>query len=656
MKKSLRGFRILAAVILVFSLVLECGVSHINYVSVMAKETIKTGICGDNADWYFNMETGVLTVTGSGEMYDNPGFHQLNIKKVVIEEGITSIGMDAFIYMSSITELVLPQTLEKIGSWAFWGCEGIHEISLPSSLKSIGEVAFEKCTSLKRVSVNSQNKMFTSVDGVLYSKDMREILLYPAAKDGDSFEIPGSVKSVGLYAFDYNQNLKMLTIPASVETLGGTKPFTGAISLTEICVDKENRKYSSIDGNIYSKDGTKLIKYAMGKADGEFTIPNHVTSIESRAFQNCNNLKKITVLDSVISIGADAFDTSIGICAYQGSAAYEYAIGNGLAADVLEAKEIKSIEIQQLPKKIKFAVGDTFNSVGLIIKVDYTDGTFGLRNKDLELEGFNSEKTGECIITVRFGEFWTTYKVEIVDSIEKEQIVPGQKINVDIIEKGQIYYMNFTPEKTGEYNIVANSGSDTYGIVYDEAGNVVASNDDTATGSDFSITHTFEGGVTYIVAVAFSDEEELGSFQVEVKAKEKEESTTVKSGDETTTHEDVKPTTPPTWNYEERTTYSKIKVPRAKVKSALKKKGSKTIKISLKKIKGVKKYKIQVSTSKKFKKILVRKTVKKVSFKIKSKKLKNRKKLYVRAKAIKVVNKKSCLGKWSKAKKIKVKK
>ena len=118
----------------------------------------------------------------------------------------------------------------------------------------------------------------------------------------------------------------------------------------------------------------------------------------------------------------------------------------------------------------------------------------------------------------------------------------------------------------------------------------------------------------------------------------------------------VVPTNKPTVKPTQQATTKKVTVKRVKVKSASKKKVSAKVKISLKKVKGAKKYKVQVSTSKKFKKVLVKKTVKKAKFTIKRRKLKNKKKLYVRAKAVEVVNKKVYTGKWSKAKRVKIKK
>ncbi|MFQ9514589.1 MAG: hypothetical protein ACLRZ9_02055 [Eubacterium sp.] len=99
-----------------------------------------------------------------------------------------------------------------------------------------------------------------------------------------------------------------------------------------------------------------------------------------------------------------------------------------------------------------------------------------------------------------------------------------------------------------------------------------------------------------------------------------------------------------------------VKIGKTKVRKATKKIEAKKVKISLKKITGAKEYQIQISKNKKFKKVLVKKTVKRAKFVIKSKKLKNRKALYVRARAVKVTDGEKNYGKWSKKKKIRIKK
>ncbi len=89
--------------------------------------------------------------------------------------------------------------------------------------------------------------------------------------------------------------------------------FNGCTSLTSIEVSSENTAYKSIDGNVYTKDGTELVRYAQGKTATSFTIPNSVTSIGDRAFSGCEGLTGITIPNSVTSIGNSAFSGCMGL-------------------------------------------------------------------------------------------------------------------------------------------------------------------------------------------------------------------------------------------------------------------------------------------------------------------------------------------------------
>ncbi|MDY6367466.1 MAG: leucine-rich repeat domain-containing protein, partial [Clostridia bacterium] len=120
--------------------------------------------------------------------------------------------------------------------------------------------------------------------------------------------------------------------------------FKGCSSLTNINVLENNANYKSIDGNLYSKDGKTLIKYAIGKTATEFSIPNSVTSIGNYAFYNCSSLTSVTIPDSVTSIGSYAFEccssltsvtipnsvTSIGVGAFSGCNSLGVEKNNGL--------------------------------------------------------------------------------------------------------------------------------------------------------------------------------------------------------------------------------------------------------------------------------------------------------------------------------------
>ena len=127
-----------------------------------------------------------------------------------------------------------------------------------------------------------------------------------------SVTIPDSVTSIGSYAFRDCDSLTSITIPDSVTSIGDCA-FEYCYSLTSITVDENNQDYKSIDGNLYSKDESYLIQYAIGKQDTDFVIPEGVTRICSSAFEYCDSLAFITIPDSVVSIGWYAFYNCDGL-------------------------------------------------------------------------------------------------------------------------------------------------------------------------------------------------------------------------------------------------------------------------------------------------------------------------------------------------------
>ena len=118
--------------------------------------------------------------------------------------------------------------------------------------------------------------------------------------------IPNSVTSIGNAAFHECIGLKGIVIPSSVTSIG-EEVFRLCLSLTSINVDANNQYYKSINGNLYTKDGTKLIQYANGKKDASFVVPNSVTTIGFAAFANSMNLINIDIPNNVTSIGDSAF-------------------------------------------------------------------------------------------------------------------------------------------------------------------------------------------------------------------------------------------------------------------------------------------------------------------------------------------------------------
>ena len=116
--------------------------------------------------------------------------------------------------------------------------------------------------------------------------------------------IPNSVLSIGWCAFKSCSNLASVTIGNSVKTIGDFA-FDGCTSLTMIDVDYENPFYSSINGILYNKEASVLIRCAA--TNGIVVIPNSVSSIQEYAFNWCKGLVSIIIPNSVITIGHDAF-------------------------------------------------------------------------------------------------------------------------------------------------------------------------------------------------------------------------------------------------------------------------------------------------------------------------------------------------------------
>ena len=192
-------------------------------------------------------------------------------------------------------ELVIPDTVTAIESGAFRNCTNVKSLIIPESVTTIGIYAFKNCTSLTNITFEGNSQLEVIESGA-----------FENCVSLTSIDIPDGTIELGYEAFDGCSSLKTVKVPDSVLYIDRFN-FDGCTSLTSIIVGENNPKYMSIDGNLYSKDGKTLIKYAAGKKDATFEIPEGVTTIGYKSFGDCQYISTIIIPDSVTIIENYAF-------------------------------------------------------------------------------------------------------------------------------------------------------------------------------------------------------------------------------------------------------------------------------------------------------------------------------------------------------------
>ncbi len=123
---------------------------------------------------------------------------------------VIAIGDSAFLGCTTLRLISLPTSVRSIGAYAFYG-SALEEITLGANISSIGECAFANCPALVSVTVETANEKYSSIDGVLFSKDKSELIIYPTGKENSSYTIRASVKKIHTMAFYGCAALKSVT-------------------------------------------------------------------------------------------------------------------------------------------------------------------------------------------------------------------------------------------------------------------------------------------------------------------------------------------------------------------------------------------------------------------------------------------------------------
>lgn len=140
-------------------------------------------------------------VASGTETIGEYAFFHSKVQTVFLPDTVSTIGDYAFYYASELSSINFPTALTSIGDSAFFACQSLTAVDIPATITQIGPSAWAACTSLPAITVAAENPNYTAVDGVLYTKDMTVLKVYPYAKSGVTFTVPDSVVELEAYAF-----------------------------------------------------------------------------------------------------------------------------------------------------------------------------------------------------------------------------------------------------------------------------------------------------------------------------------------------------------------------------------------------------------------------------------------------------------------------
>lgn len=256
---------------------------------VQAQEVVDSGICGPELTWKLYDNGKTLQVSGIGDMrkdmHEGPWYlYAAAIERVIIDDGVTSIGTGAFKGCTSLTEITLPESIRSIQACAFENCTSLTTITIPEGLLDIRECAFVNCTSLTAITIpenvtsigggafqgcsslafyvydngkylgSSQNPYYFLIETV--NDDITDCTIHPQTKVivNDAFRdcvkltnitIPEMVMRIGACGFYNCTSLSHITIPGGMFTIGNFA-FHGCVGLTDVYYTGTESRWTSV--------------------------------------------------------------------------------------------------------------------------------------------------------------------------------------------------------------------------------------------------------------------------------------------------------------------------------------------------------------------------------------------------------------------------
>ena len=436
--------------------------------AVFADENVLSGWCGDNVTYELNKKTGLLTIRGTGPMTEYAGTDLINpfsdnqdIKKIIVEDGVTTISKRAFQGCEKVTEVTLPDSVTEIGEQAFAYCIELERITLPQNITSIKKETFAYCIALQEIDIPESvsvvgDSAFIECVKVSYlaiSENLTSIGQYAFACCADLTSISIDPDNP-IYDSRNNCNAIIETasdtlitgcsgtvIPNTVKAIGDYA-FAGPYEYYGYCYEMygglpENAKLTSINIPANVKEiGEGAFGACIGLTD--ITLHDGLQTIGGYAFQYCIALKTITIPDSVTKLGACVFDycqalksvsLPSGITEIKNSTFYGCSVlvklvipegVNNIGSSAF--RECTSLTEIDLPASLTYLHPDAFIDSGIV-----SEG--GVINYAGSLEQWNALTGGSgSLVPQSFGAYDVTFNPNGGSEIEPQIVSAGDKI------------------------------------------------------------------------------------------------------------------------------------------------------------------------------------------------------------------------------------
>lgn len=199
-----------------------------------------------------------------------------------IPPGVIEIGSSSFCGCKNLSSIIIPNGVTLIGDDAFKECLSLTEISIPESITEIGLWVFNYCIKLTSINVSPENLKYSSLEGVLFDKNMRNLIQYPLGNSQTSYTIPSNV-------------------------ICSNCAFAGCGNLISIGVSGDNMNYCSVDGVLFDKTQKILIQYPIGNSRTSYSVNDSIHTIGLASFSYCQNLTSIILGNGLEQIRSASF-------------------------------------------------------------------------------------------------------------------------------------------------------------------------------------------------------------------------------------------------------------------------------------------------------------------------------------------------------------